>query len=74
MAAQIMRAKFDVFARLSDGTPILIGSFDDLEQARHRLKELARDAVGDCFIYSEEKGITELVVYRRSLQQWAKRN
>ena len=53
---------------------MLIGSFDDLEQARHRLKELARNAGGDCFIYSEENGITELVVHRRSSQQSPKQN
>lgn len=55
-----MAVKFDVFTRLADGSPIWIQSFDNLEQAEGRLKLLVRDAAGDCFIYSEEKGIIEL--------------
>jgi hypothetical protein len=34
--------------------------------ARQHLKQLARRATGDCFIYSKENGIVELFVYSGS--------
>lgn len=63
-----MAAKFDIFERLADGHPIWIQSFDNLEQAHDRLKQLARDADGDCFIYSEEKGIVEFAHGERATE------
>jgi len=56
-----MGVKFDVFTRLPDGHPLWVDSFESLEQARARLKELARNAVADYFIYSEERGIVESI-------------
>jgi hypothetical protein len=35
---------------------------DSLAVARQHLKQLARTAAGDCFIYSKENGIVELFV------------
>jgi len=40
-----------------------IASFESLEEAKAHLREVTRHAVGDCFIYSEEKGIIEFVVH-----------
>ena len=56
-----MGVKFDVFTRLPDGHPLWVDSFESLEQAKARLKELARNAVADYFIYSEERGIVESI-------------
>lgn len=56
-----MAAKFDVFTRLPDGHPLWVDSFESLEQARQHLKDVARDAISDCFIYSEATGIVETV-------------
>lgn len=56
-----MTPSFDIFMRLPDGHPLWIRSFADLEEARKHLKQVARDALGDCFIYSEETGVVELI-------------
>ena len=56
-----MQPRFDIFARLPDGHPLWIQSFETLEEARERAKQLARNALGDCFIYSEKGGVVELI-------------
>ena len=58
-----MEPRFDIFARLPDGHPLWIQSFDNLAAARKRLKQVARNALGDRFIYSEETGVVELIVH-----------
>ena len=58
-----MEPRFDVFARLPDGHPLWIQSFENLAEARKRLKQVALNALGDCFIYSEESGVVELIVH-----------
>jgi hypothetical protein len=40
-----------------------IQSFESLAEAKKRLKQLARKALGDCFIYSEERGVVEFIVH-----------
>ena len=58
-----MEPRFDIFARLPDGHPLWIRSFENLVEARKRFKQVARNALGDCFIYSEERGVVELIVH-----------
>lgn len=58
-----MRPKFDIFTRLPDGHPVLVECCENLSEARERLMELARNAGGDFFIYSEEKAVVEVVVH-----------
>jgi hypothetical protein len=57
-----MQTAFDIFVRLPDGHPLWIEAVQNLEQARKSLKKVARNAMGDCFIYSEKSGIVELIV------------
>ncbi len=57
-----MEPKFDSFMRLAHGQALWIESCENLAEARKRLVEVTRNAPGDCFIYSEEKGVVELVV------------
>jgi hypothetical protein len=57
-----MQTAFDIFIRLPDGHPVWMEAVENLEQARTRLKQVARNALGDCFIYSEKNGIVELIV------------
>jgi hypothetical protein len=57
-----MEPRFDIFTRLPDGRALWIQSCENLAEARERLEEVARNALGDCFIYWEEKGVVELVV------------
>jgi hypothetical protein len=57
-----MQTAFDIFVRLPDGHPLWIEAAQNLEQARQCLKKVARNAMGDCFIYSEKSGILELIV------------
>ena len=56
-----MRPTFAIFAMLPDGQPLWIESADNLEDARERLGEVARNISGDCFIYSAGHGIVELI-------------
>jgi hypothetical protein len=58
-----MEPRFDIFARLPDGHPLWIQSCESLAEARKRLKQVARNALGDYFIYSEETGVVELIVH-----------
>ena len=56
-----MRPTFAIFAMPPDGQPLWIESFDNLKDARERLKEVARNISGDCFIYSAGHGVVELI-------------
>jgi hypothetical protein len=53
---------FDIFTTSPSGGARRIESVDSLAVARQHLKQLARTAAGDCFIYSKENGIVELFV------------
>ena len=46
---------------LPDGEPLWIESAENLDDARERLREVARAISGDCFIYSATRGIVELI-------------
>ena len=56
-----MRLTFAIFTMLPHGEPLWIESVNNLEDARKRLKEVARNISGDCFIYSEGHGVVELI-------------
>jgi hypothetical protein len=58
-----MQTAFDIFVRLPDGHPMWVEAVETFEQARKRLNQVALNAVGDCFIYSEKNGIVELIVH-----------
>jgi hypothetical protein len=58
-----MRPTFAIFAMLPDGQPFWIESVENLEDARERLREVARNAPGDCFIYSAKSGVVELIIH-----------
>jgi hypothetical protein len=58
-----MRPTFDVFTVSPDGQPLWIESIESLKDARERLRELARNVPQDCFIYSEENGVVELLIH-----------
>ena len=53
---------FDIFTTSPSGRAQHIESVGSLAVARQHLKQLARNAAGDCFIYSKENGIVELFV------------
>jgi len=54
---------FDIFTDSPDAQPMWIESTQNLEDARERLREVARIAPQrDCFVYSEESGIVEIVL------------
>jgi hypothetical protein len=57
---------FDIFTTSPSGSTRHIESVESLAIARQHLKQLARRATGDCFIYSKENGIVELFVYSGS--------
>ena len=48
---------------LPDGQPFWIESVENLEEARVRLREVARNAPGDCFLYSEKNGVVALIIH-----------
>jgi hypothetical protein len=54
---------FDIFTTSPSGSAQHIESVESLAAARQHLKQLVRRATGDCFIYSKENGIVELIVY-----------
>ena len=55
---------FDIFTDSPGAQPVWIESAEELEDARERLREVARIAPRrDCFIYSEESGIVEIIVH-----------
>jgi hypothetical protein len=56
-----MRPTFEIFTVSPDGQPLWQESLENLEDARKRLRELAGTAPGDCFIYSENRGVVELI-------------
>ena len=58
-----MRTTFAIFTMLPDGQPFWIESVENLEDARERLREVARNAPGDCFIYSEKTGVVALAIH-----------
>ena len=67
-----MRPTFDIFTISPDGQPVWIESVETLENAREDLREAARIAPQrDCFIYSEESGVVE-VVLRANFQELRK--
>jgi hypothetical protein len=58
-----MRPTFAIFTMLPDGQPFWIESVENLEDARQRLREVARNAPGDCFIYSAKSGVVALIIH-----------
>jgi hypothetical protein len=59
-----MRPPFDIFTDSPGAQPVWIESAQDLEDARERLREVARIAPRrDCFIYSDVRGIVEMIVH-----------
>jgi hypothetical protein len=64
-AAQHAKKKqlaFEIFTTSSSGAARHMESVDSLAVARQHLKQLARNATGDCFIYSKQNGIVELFI------------
>jgi hypothetical protein len=53
---------FEIFTTSPSGGALHIESVETLAIARHHLKQIARSAAGDCFIYSKENGIVELFI------------
>jgi len=58
-----MRPTFAIFTMLPDGRPFWIESVETLEAARGCLREVARNAPGNCFIYSAKSGVVELIIH-----------
>jgi len=56
-----MRSTFDIFVT-SGGHARYVETVENLSAARKRLKQLASKASGDCFLYSIQSGIVELIV------------
>jgi len=56
-----MRPTFDIFFTAA-GRARYVETVKDLATARKRLKQLARETSGDCFLYSIQGGIVELIV------------
>jgi hypothetical protein len=54
---------FDIFTTSPSGSARHIESVEGLAVARQHLKQLARSATGDCFIYSKVGGIVELMIH-----------
>lgn len=51
-----MRAKFDIFMRLSDGQPIWIKAVESLEEAKKQLTELSERTPGEYFVFNAMNG------------------
>ncbi len=64
-----MHPTFAIFAMLPDGQPFWIESVETLEDARERLREVARNAPGDCFIYSAKSGVEALIIHSELREQ-----
>ena len=60
-----MRSTFDIFTT-ADGHARYVETVKNLAAARKRLKQLACKSSGDCFLYSLESGIVELIVRAES--------
>jgi hypothetical protein len=59
-----MRQPFDIYTDSPGARPVWIESAQELEDARERLREVARIAPRrDCFIYSDDGGIVEIIVH-----------
>jgi hypothetical protein len=59
-----MRPTFEIFTDSPDAQPVWIESVQDLQDARESLREVARIAPRrDCFIYSEERGVVEIIIH-----------
>jgi hypothetical protein len=58
---QKMSPTFDIFTT-AGGHARYVETVKNLAPARKRLKQLSRKASGDCFLYSIESGIVELIV------------
>ena len=56
-----MRRTFDIFIT-AGGHARYVETVENLAAARKRLKQLAHNASGDCFLYSIQSGIVELIV------------
>ena len=56
-----MRPTFDIFTT-AGGHARYVETVKNLAAARKRLKQLAHNTSGDCFLYSRESGIVELIV------------
>jgi len=56
-----MRSTFDIFTT-ADGHARCVETVKNLAAARKRLKQLASKSSGDCFLYSIESGIVELII------------
>ena len=58
-----MRPPFDIFTDSPGAQPVWIESAHDIEDARERLREVARIAPRrDCFLCSDDSGIVEIIV------------
>ena len=64
-----MHPTFAIFAMLPDGQPFWIESVETLEDARERLREVARNAPGDCFIYSAKSGVEAIIIHSELREQ-----
>ena len=53
---------FDIFVT-AGGHARYVETFRNLVAARKRLKQLAHNTSGDCFLYSIESGIVELIIH-----------
>jgi hypothetical protein len=56
-----MRRTFDIFIT-TGGHARYVETVENLAAARKRLKQLAHNASGDCFLYSIQSGFVELIV------------
>lgn len=56
-----MRRTFHIFIT-AGGHADYVEAVDNLATARKRLKQVAQNASGDCFLYSVQDGIVEFIV------------
>jgi hypothetical protein len=56
-----MRRAFHIFIT-AGGHARYVETVENLAAARKRLKQLASESSGDCFLYSIESGVVELIV------------
>jgi hypothetical protein len=54
---------FEIFTTSPSGSARHIESVEGIAVARQRLQQIACGVTGDCFIYSDEGGIVELIVH-----------
>jgi hypothetical protein len=59
-----MRPTYDIFTDSLGAQPVWIESVQDLVDARERPRDVARIAPRrDCFIYSDESSIVEIIIH-----------